>query len=98
MKAFDPMKSGYFHFDPEDPIYRDHFPGHPVVPGSLIIHAFIEAIDRCMKAEMPHVATRFRFRRFISPGRYAFRIQRRSDGRMACQLFDKDEPVVTGIL
>lgn len=92
------MKSGYFHFDSQDPIYRDHFPGHPVVPGSLIIHAFREAIGRFAGGGMPRITTRFRFKRFITPGRYAFRIQPRSDGRMACLLLDKDETVVTGTL
>lgn len=92
------MTTGYFHFDPDDPIYRDHFPGRPVVPGSLIIHSFIEVVGRFMDGQTPHTATRFRFKRFISPGRYGFRIQRRSDGRMACLLFDNDETVVTGTL
>lgn len=98
MKALDQMKRGYFHFDAEDPIYRDHFPGHPVVPGSLIIHAFLETIGRFMDDGMPRTATRFRFKRFIAPGQYAFRIQPRPDGRMDCLLMDNDETVVTGAL
>jgi 3-hydroxymyristoyl/3-hydroxydecanoyl-(acyl carrier protein) dehydratase len=34
---------GNFFFDPDDGIYRTHFPGYPVVPGSLIVHAFLKA-------------------------------------------------------
>ena len=36
------VKEGIFHFDPDDPIYRDHFPGYPVVPGSLVVQAFLD--------------------------------------------------------
>ncbi len=92
------MKSGYFHFDPQDPIYRDHFPGSPVVPGSLIIHAFIEAVGRIAADGIPCTPAGFRFRRFITPGRYAFRIQSRPDGRRTCLLFDRDDTVAEGIL
>ena len=28
--------SGTFVFDPRDPVFDEHFPGNPVVPGSLI--------------------------------------------------------------
>ncbi|MBU4420644.1 MAG: hypothetical protein KKH84_06520, partial [Proteobacteria bacterium] len=35
---------GTFYFDPSDRIYAEHFPGNPVVPGSLIIHAFLKAL------------------------------------------------------
>jgi 3-hydroxyacyl-[acyl-carrier-protein] dehydratase len=98
MGILDSMKTGYFYFDPEDPIYRDHFPGFPVVPGSLIIHAFIKAVGRLMEEERPCTPTGFRFKRFISPGQYAFRIQSRSDGRMSCLLFDRNDAVVEGTL
>lgn len=92
------MKTGFFYFDPDDPIYRDHFPGYPVVPGSLIIHAFIEALGSSEKMATPPTATRFRFKRFITPGRYAFRIERRPDGRTSCDLFDNEKSVVAGTL
>ncbi len=36
--------SGLFFFDPLDKIYKDHFPGTPVVPGSIIISAFVEIL------------------------------------------------------
>jgi 3-hydroxyacyl-[acyl-carrier-protein] dehydratase len=98
MGPVDQMKSGYFDFDPQDPIYRDHFPGSPVVPGSLIIHAFIEAVGRTAAEGMPCTPTGFRFKRFISPGRYAFRIQSRPDGRRRCLLFDQENAVAEGIL
>ncbi len=98
MKAFDQQKNGYFHFDPEDPIYSDHFPGNPVVPGSMIIHAFIQAAVSHKMRGTAFSATRFRFKRFLPPGRYAFQMRPREDGRRDCILFDRDEAVVTGIL
>lgn len=92
------MRKGHFNFDPHDPIYRDHFPGRPVVPGSLIIHAFVQALGGGgAKSPWAKVAN-FRFKQFISPGRYAYRIEPKSDGRLACTLFDNDKAVVTGTL
>jgi 3-hydroxyacyl-[acyl-carrier-protein] dehydratase len=89
---------GYFYFDPEDPIYADHFPGRPVVPGSLIIDAFVTAA-RPAKARLEEcLIENFRFRQFISPGRYAFRMERKADGRTQCCLYDQGKVVVTGTL
>ena len=98
MKPLDQMKTGYFYFDPEDPIYRDHFPGSPVVPGSLIIHAFMEAVGGPTGTETVRTATRFRFKQFIPPGKYAFRVRTRHDGRTECRLFDREKTVVTGVI
>jgi 3-hydroxyacyl-[acyl-carrier-protein] dehydratase len=36
---------GLFYFDPDDLIYTNHFPQNPVVPGSIIVFAFIKAIN-----------------------------------------------------
>ncbi|MGD8845701.1 MAG: hypothetical protein PVI54_09330 [Desulfobacteraceae bacterium] len=89
---------GHFYFDPDDPIYQDHFPRHPVVPGSLIVHAFIQALNANGQRRRSWSATHFRFKRFLSPGRYAFCIEPRPDGRMACSLYDEKTAVVTGVL
>lgn len=96
--GYSSIKEGHFYFDPDDPIYREHFPGHPIVPGSLIIHAFITAIGECGAETVSERLSNFRFKRFVSPGRYAFRIEPTSDGRMACILYDKEKTVVTGTL
>ena len=89
---------GHFYFDPNDPIYQDHFPGYPVVPGSLIVHAFIEALYASRRGPRPSSIAHFRFKRFLPPGRYGFCIEPKSDGRMACSLYDKERVVVTGVL
>jgi 3-hydroxyacyl-[acyl-carrier-protein] dehydratase len=92
------IHEGHFHFDPEDPIYADHFPGSPVVPGSLIIEAFVTAAGTEIKRQGRCLIENFRFRRFVSPGRYAFRIQSKADGCVQCTLFDNGSTVVTGTL
>jgi 3-hydroxyacyl-[acyl-carrier-protein] dehydratase len=96
--GYTTAKKGHFYFDPDDPIYREHFPGHPVVPGSLIVHAFVMAIGRSYGEETSHPVTNFRFKRFVSPGCYAYRIEPKSNGRMACFLYDEEKTVVTGTL
>jgi len=89
---------GHFYFDPEDPIYTDHFPGRPVVPGSLIIDAFLTAAQSARERLEQCLIENFRFRQFICPGRYAFRMERKADGRTQCRLYDQGKVVVTGIL
>jgi len=99
MGAPESIVAGEFVFDPEDLIYPDHFPGNPVVPGSLIIEAFLRVIGSAAKSRGTSWSVEnFRFRRFISPGQYAFRISRNSDGSMRCALYDDGRTVVTGVL
>lgn len=90
------LYEGAFHFDPDDPIYQDHFPGNPVVPGSLIIHAFVTAASGMDWDVMPKGIRNFRFKRFVPPGRYAYRMRRKDDGCIACMLLDEQTTVVTG--
>lgn len=61
---------GTFLFPADDPVYADHFPSAPVVPGSLIIHAFQQELARLGFAVAG--IRNFRFRRFVAPGRYPF--------------------------
>jgi len=92
---------GTFYFDPSDRIYAEHFPGNPVVPGSLIIHAFLKALKKDGINEKIHTIEKFRFKEFISPGEYNFDIEICKD-QMKCRLFRKSsdamKPIVTGII
>lgn len=87
------IRDGFFYFDPEDGIYRDHFPDHPVVPGSLIVQAFVKAIG--VPADGPLELAEFRFKRFIAPGTYRYHLDDQG-GHIACRLYDRDITVVTG--
>jgi 3-hydroxyacyl-[acyl-carrier-protein] dehydratase len=88
---------GVFFFDQEYRIYMDHFPSNPVVPGSVIVDAFIEACKRLGIKEDTFLIENFRFARFVSPGKYNFRIQEIKGG-IGCTLYNKSQKVVTGKL
>ena len=92
---------GTFYFVPSDKIYGDHFPGKPVVPGSLIIHAFLKALKEEEVNNVQYIIESFRFRKFVSPGEYPFNIEF-DHNKMKCRLFqsssDMLKPIVTGII
>lgn len=91
------MMEGFFYFDPDDAIYADHFPGRPVIPGTVIIHAFLTAAVELEWQTLPAMIRDFRFKRFISPGRYRYRFHREGrQGRLACLLYDGQDVVATG--
>ncbi len=83
---------GIFFFDPEDHIYQDHFPGNPVVPGSVIIHAFLSALQEAGFPSQDLIIEKFRFKKFVSPGEYNYQV-RIGKKEITCELY-KDEQVV----
>lgn len=95
------MISGTFCFDPTDGIYVDHFPGNPIVPGSLIVHAFLEALKQTGTIHHACCADNFRFKAFITPGEYSFRIETTDKG-FKCRLYSPDgndiKTVTAGII
>jgi 3-hydroxyacyl-[acyl-carrier-protein] dehydratase len=99
MGKAEPTIAGEFYFDPDDPIYADHFPGRPVVPGSLIVEAFMTAVRPFLKEPWCIILVEnFRFRHFISPGRYAFCVTSKTDGSLQCVLYDDGRTVAAGLL
>jgi 3-hydroxyacyl-[acyl-carrier-protein] dehydratase len=88
---------GVFYFDPDDGIYQDHFPGYPVVPGSLIVHAFLEAAANAGLLPDYLAIENFRFREFLSPGHYAFRIEF-DEKQLYCLIHRGKRKIVTGVL
>ena len=88
---------GSFLFDPEDAIYADHFPGNPVIPGSMIIHAFMLAADKMGAYHGACTISGFRFKKFISPGEYAYQIEIAGND-LKCSLFEDTLIVASGTL
>jgi len=84
-------------FDPEDSIYREHFPGNPVVPGSLIAYAFMEAARGIGFDRGPFEIENLRFRNFISPGEYPCTI-RVSGDKLTFKLYNGKKIAASGTL
>lgn len=88
---------GTFFFDPEDGIYGDHFPGNPIVPGSLIVQAFVRAAQGMNLLKDLREIDNFRFKRFVSPGEYRYRIVRRKEA-LECTLYEDSTALAKGSL
>ena len=86
---------GIFIFDPADEIYKDHFPACPVVPGSMIVNAFMEAGRKNGLAGPSCGIANFKFRRFISPGNYPYCMEPVRDG-IKCFLYEDGDVVASG--
>jgi 3-hydroxyacyl-[acyl-carrier-protein] dehydratase len=88
---------GVFYFHPDDGVYKDHFPECPVVPGSLVVHAFLEAAAEAGFSSDYLTIENFRFREFLSPGHYAYRIEL-EENRLKCLIYRREKILVTGVL
>src|SRR5512147_2593048 len=86
---------GFFKFDPEDPIYAEHFPGAPVVPGSVIIQAFMLAAGKMFGGRKARTIRDFKFRKFVTPGEYRYRLEISESG-LKCSLFIGNSVAASG--
>lgn len=86
------FKEGKFFFDPNDKIYNEHFPGNPVVPGTLIIDAFVRVI-----CEKNLLVENFTFRNFLKPGVCSYTIETVSEG-FRCRVFDDEKTFAKGLI
>ncbi|GAB6887761.1 hypothetical protein JCM13304A_12590 [Desulfothermus okinawensis JCM 13304] len=87
--------SGAFYFDSKMDIFKTHFPGHPVVPGSIIVDKFISQIVGRGCEPVGLKIQGFKFLKFIPPGVYHFCIEPLNNGYY-CQLFDDEMLVAKG--
>lgn len=60
---------------PDEDVFRDHFPGFPVVPGVLLIEMMAQTAGKCLDAENPDrgkamlvQVRKASFRRWVRPG------------------------------
>lgn len=88
---------GTVHFDTMDGIYRDHFPGQPVVPGTHILRAFLTALADHGPRDGKLSVKKFQFKRFLAPGSYAYRICL-NRGEARCAIFDAGEAAAVGAI
>jgi 3-hydroxyacyl-[acyl-carrier-protein] dehydratase len=63
---------GTVFFDPDDPLYANHFPGRPAVPGSLITDSMMTLLKE--KGLSVARIRKVRFIRFAAPSRYRYAI------------------------
>ena len=87
--------NGHFFFDPDDLIYNDHFPGNPIVPGSLIIQAFIDALSKNGFNQSSLIIKNFKFKQFVVPGKYNYKIYE-SANKIICKLFNQNSIEMVG--
>lgn len=85
------VREGSFYFDPQDGVYKDHFPSCPIVPGSLIIQSFVDLVSSSAGIDS------FRFLSFIAPGHYTYRVEEKPQ-KWDCFLFEGEQVVARGIL
>ncbi|MBW6504136.1 beta-hydroxyacyl-ACP dehydratase [bacterium] len=64
--------------EPDEELFRDHFPGFPVVPGVLLTEMMAQAAGKCLDAEksprgraMLGKISNATFRRWVAPGETA---------------------------
>ncbi|MBE1426298.1 3-hydroxyacyl-[acyl-carrier-protein] dehydratase [Desulfomicrobium macestii] len=84
----DPLQMSV-SFDPADSCFNGHFPGNPVVPGSLVTGLCLQAISSFLGHKGPLHIRRFSFSRFASPGEYALGIEDEG-GTYLCTLSRED--------
>lgn len=80
---------GRVRFDGAHPLFADHFPGAPVVPGTLVARFFCAACAALAPEQRVTGLKRFRFRHFVAPGEYAWSI-RLEEGAARCALRDAE--------
>ena len=88
---------GLCRFVAGHPLFEDHFPGAPRVPGTLIIEAMRREAEARFPGWRPVGVRRFRFRHFVEPGDYACLLELRPDpGTIRCVLLCGERRMAEG--
>ncbi len=86
---------GKLYFDPNFWIFKTHFPGYPVVPGTMIVDGFVQEIEKNFGFSYLDIEILdFKFLRFISPGKYPFKIYSQ-DRDVICTLQDNKGTIIS---
>ena len=69
----EPMKRivGIKNVTINEPFFQGHFPGHPIMPGVLIIEALAQAAAAAGFADQSHLTRHFAARFGLTPGRWS---------------------------
>ncbi len=96
INRYEKIAEGKFFFDPDDNIYRDHFPSIPIVPGTIIINAFLQVLKKS-GLETKNVEIKdFRFKKFLNPGEFSYQVKCRSNSHK-CHIYNSQgEILVSG--
>jgi 3-hydroxymyristoyl/3-hydroxydecanoyl-(acyl carrier protein) dehydratase len=78
----------------EHPCYDGHFPGHPIVPGVLLLELVTRAIGR----GAPRGVATLKFQRALTPGASCEVSWQGDDARVTFRCRSEGEPVAEGTL
>lgn len=86
-------------FPGSHPLFEDHFPGAPRVPGSIIASALLRGVRRAFPGHVPVEVARLRFRHFLLPGAYVCSFELDDAGtRARCRVLDGERCLVEGTI
>lgn len=87
---------GFIAFENQHPLFQDHFPHVPCVPGSIIIEALRRQVTAVL-GNRPVQVKRFRFLHFVTPGTYAYKIEGNEEtNTVSCLLGTPEKPLAEG--
>lgn len=88
---------GLWRFAAGHPLFEDHFPGAPRVPGTIIIEAMRREAEARFPGWRPVGVRRFRFRHFAAPGDYVCLLELRPEaGTIRCVLLSGKRRMAEG--
>lgn len=90
---------GTWRFSGEHPLFDEHFPGAPRVPGTLVIEAMRAGAEALFPGWRVLGVKRFRFRHFIEPGAYDYAFTPQLDAAaIRCVLLSGERRMAEGTL
>lgn len=90
---------GTWRFSGDLPLFDEHFPGAPRVPGTLVIEAMRAEAEAQFPGWRVLGVKRFRFRHFIEPGEYGYAFLPQPDASaIRCVLLSGDRRMAEGTL